>query len=67
MCTIVLLRRPGHPWPVVLAANRDEMRDRPWRAPGRHWSDRPQVIAGLDLTGGGSWLGLNERVLAVRK
>ena len=60
MCTLVVLYRPGHPWPIILAANRDEMRDRPWRPPGRHWPDRPQVVAGKDMTGGGSWLGLND-------
>lgn len=60
MCTIVVLRRPGHAWPLLLAANRDEMSDRPWAPPGRHWPDRPDVVAGQDLTAGGSWLGLNE-------
>ena len=60
MCTLVLLRRPGHPWPLLLAANRDEMVDRPWAPPGRHWPDRPEVVAGLDRTAGGSWLGLND-------
>ena len=60
MCTLVILRRPDHPWPVTLAANRDEMVDRPWAAPGRHWADRPEVVAGLDRTAGGSWLGLND-------
>jgi Transport and Golgi organisation 2 len=60
MCTLVILRRPGHDWPLVLAANRDEMIDRPWRAPGRHWPDRPEVVAGLDELAGGSWLGLND-------
>ncbi len=60
MCTLVLLRRPDHPWPLVLAANRDEMVDRPWADPGRHWPDRPEVIAGLDRTAGGSWLGVND-------
>lgn len=60
MCTLVLLRRPGHPWPVLLAANRDEMINRPWRGPGRHWADRPETLAGLDQTAGGSWLGLND-------
>ncbi|MDJ0946692.1 MAG: NRDE family protein [Kiloniellales bacterium] len=59
MCTLILLFRPAHPWPLILGANRDEMRDRPWRAPGRHWPERPEVMAGLDLLGGGSWLGLN--------
>jgi hypothetical protein len=60
MCTLVILRRPEHRWPVLLGGNRDEMIDRPWRAPGRHWADRPEVVAGLDLLAGGSWLGIND-------
>ena len=60
MCTLVILRRPGHAWPVVIGANRDEMVDRPALPPGRHWPDRPEVVAGKDLLAGGSWLGLND-------
>lgn len=60
MCTVVILRRPGHAWPLIIAANRDEMADRPWDAPGRHWPDRPQAVAGRDRLAGGSWLGLND-------
>jgi uncharacterized protein with NRDE domain len=60
MCTVVILRRPSHAWPVLLAANRDEMRDRPWRPPARHWPDRPEMVAGLDELAGGSWLGMND-------
>ncbi|HXQ39649.1 MAG TPA: NRDE family protein [Candidatus Udaeobacter sp.] len=60
MCSVVILSRPGHDWPVILAANRDEMASRPWRPPARHWPDRPQVIAGLDELAGGSWLGIND-------
>ena len=60
MCTIVLLRRVGNAWPLVLAANRDEMGDRPWVAPGRHWPDRADVVAGLDEHAGGTWLGVND-------
>jgi len=63
MCTLVILRRPGDDWPLLLAANRDEMRDRPAKPPGRHWPDRPDVAAGIDLTGGGSWLGMNDYAL----
>ncbi len=63
MCSVVILRRPGHEWPVIFAANRDEMNSRPWLPPGRHWSDRPHVIAGLDKLAGGSWLGLNDHGL----
>jgi Transport and Golgi organisation 2 len=60
MCTVVILRRPDHPWPVLIGANRDEMIERPWKAPGRHWPDRPEVVAGLDVLAGGSWLGIND-------
>ena len=60
MCTLIVLRRPGHDWPLILGANRDEMMARPWRAPGRHWPDRPDVVAGLDELAGGSWFGLND-------
>ena len=60
MCTVVILRRPGHEWPLLLAANRDEMAGRPWAPPARHWQDREQVVAGRDLLAGGTWLGLND-------
>ncbi|WP_019643724.1 NRDE family protein [Novispirillum itersonii] len=60
MCTVAILRRPGHRWPVLIGANRDEMRDRPALLPGRHWPDRPEVTAGQDLLAGGSWMGLND-------
>lgn len=60
MCTVVLLRRPGHAWPLLLAANRDERVDRAWDAPDRHWEDRSEVIAGRDREAGGTWLGMND-------
>jgi hypothetical protein len=44
----------------MIGANRDEMIGRPAAAPGRHWPDRPEVIAGRDLLAGGSWLGIND-------
>lgn len=61
MCTVVILRRPDHPrWPLLLAANRDELATREALPPARHWADRPEVTAGLDVAGGGSWLGVND-------
>jgi uncharacterized protein with NRDE domain len=60
MCTLVILRRPDHAWPVVIGANRDEMLGRTALAPARHWPDRPEVIAGLDQLAHGSWLGIND-------
>ena len=63
MCTLVILRRPDHAWPILIAANRDELRGRPSAPPARHWPDRPEVIAGLDHEAGGSWLGVNDHGL----
>lgn len=60
MCTLVLLRRPDEDWPLIVAANRDEMADRPSRPPARHWPDRPEILGGLDVLSGGSWLALND-------
>jgi len=65
MCTVVLLHRPGHAWPVLLGANRDEMADRPWKPPARHWPDRADVVAGLDELAGGTWMGLNDSGVVV--
>lgn len=60
VCTLVILRRPNHRWPLLIAANRDEMADRPWRPPGRHWQDRPDVTGGLDELAGGTWCAIND-------
>jgi Transport and Golgi organisation 2 len=59
VCTVVVLIRPGHAWPLVLAANRDEMLDRPWDPPAAYWPERPGVVAGRDRSGGGTWMGVN--------
>ncbi len=59
MCTVILAVRPGHDWPLLLAANRDEMISRAWDAPGEYWPDYPGVIAGRDRAAGGTWLGIN--------
>lgn len=60
MCTVIIAFQPGADWPLIMAANRDEMRNRPWKPPGRHWPDRADVVAGLDELAGGSWLGVND-------
>jgi len=60
MCTLIILRRPDHKWPIIIGANRDELLARYWLAPARHWHDRPKVVGGLDKEAGGSWLGIND-------
>lgn len=64
MCTVVLTLRPGHLWPLLLAANRDERLDRPWDLPGAHWPDRPGVVAGRDRLGGGTWMAVGPGIVA---
>ncbi|MSP82358.1 MAG: hypothetical protein EXQ94_05345 [Alphaproteobacteria bacterium] len=60
MCTVIILRRPDHRWPLLLGANRDEKVARPTAPPARHWPDRPRAVAGRDLEAGGTWLGMND-------
>ncbi len=59
MCTVVILFRPWHPTPVLLAANRDEMLVRAWDPPEAYWPAQPDVVAGRDRSGGGTWMGIN--------
>lgn len=60
MCTVILLCRQDHAWPLILAANRDEQVGRPWDAPGTWWPDRPGVIGGRDREAGGTWMAASE-------
>lgn len=57
MCLIVVGWRVHPDYPLVVAANRDEFYARPTAALAR-WPDAPQVIGGLDLEAGGTWLGI---------
>ena len=54
MCTAILSIEPGGP--LLLAGIRDELVDRAWEPPGRHWPDHPGLIGGQDLVAGGTWL-----------
>ncbi len=64
MCTVILLRRPGHAWPLTLAANRDEKVSRAWDPPAAHWPDRPGVVGGRDREAGGTWMAMRGGVVA---
>ena len=46
--------------PLVLAANRDEFYSRPTAA-AAFWEDAPEIFAGRDLVGGGTWLGVSKQ------
>jgi hypothetical protein len=44
--------------PLRLLGVRDELTDRPWRPPARHWPGLP-LIGGIDDQAGGTWLAVN--------
>ena len=59
MC-VAALAWDAHPdWLLVAIGNRDEFHGRP-TAPLAAWEDGSGVIAGKDLLGGGTWLGVSE-------
>ena len=66
VCTILLAWQNVNDADFVLAANRDELIDRPAEPPVLLSRD-PVIIGGRDLLGGGTWLavGEGERVCAV--
>jgi uncharacterized protein with NRDE domain len=57
MCLIVFAWQVIPGMPLVAAANRDEFYERP-SAPANWWKDHPDVYAGRDLQGGGTWIGV---------
>ena len=57
MCVIFFAFNTRADYPLVLAANRDEFYNRPTAAAG-YWEDYPDIYAGRDLVGGGTWLGV---------
>jgi len=57
MCLILFAWHVHPDFPLIVAANRDEIHARP-AAASAFWPDFPQVLAGRDLEQGGTWLGL---------
>jgi uncharacterized protein with NRDE domain len=66
MCLILFSYRMHPDYRLILAANRDEFYNRP-TAPLDYWTDHPDVLAGRDLQGNGTWLGVTRtgRIAAV--
>jgi uncharacterized protein with NRDE domain len=60
MC-LILIASKSHPvYPLIIAANRDEFYHRP-TAPLSFWDDHPEILAGRDLQGKGTWLGVTKK------
>jgi uncharacterized protein with NRDE domain len=57
LCLILLAWRAREDFPLVVAANRDEWRDRPTE-PAHWWSGKHEIFAGRDLKAGGTWMGI---------
>ena len=61
MCTLFIYKKKkSSKWPLLLATNRDEYLSRPFKNPGFHWKEWPNIYGGKDLLKGGSWIGLND-------
>lgn len=60
MCLILFALHRHPDYPLIVAANRDEFHDRPTAA-ARFWPEAPQLLAGRDLQGGGTWLGVTRQ------
>ncbi len=60
MCLIALAWQSHADFPLVVMANRDEFHRRP-ALPARFWPEAPQMLAGRDLSAGGTWLGLTRQ------
>ena len=58
MCLIFLSYQQHPEYPLIVLANRDEFYRRPTEQ-ASYWSN-DDVLAGKDIEGGGTWLGLNQ-------
>jgi uncharacterized protein with NRDE domain len=59
MCLILVLFKVRPDFPLIIAANREERRDRRSLPPFR-WDTTPTIWAGRDEAAGGTWLGVND-------
>lgn len=57
MCLILFAYRQHPNYPLVVAANRDEFYKRSTAAMDQ-WPDHPDILAGRDLEGMGTWMGI---------
>lgn len=59
MCVIFLAYKVHADLPLIFLANRDEFYNRPTQK-AEYWTDFPNILAGRDLVGGGTWLGVTK-------
>lgn len=61
MCTLLILRHVHPEWPLILAANRDELFERPTLGPQLLPGSPRILVPGLDQVRGGTWMGVTDR------
>tara|TARA_R110002124_G_scaffold134129_1_gene296760 strand:+ start:10714 stop:11496 length:783 start_codon:yes stop_codon:yes gene_type:complete len=61
MCLIVFSYKTHPTYKLILAANRDELYERPTRA-AQFWNEEgfPDILAGKDLKANGTWMGISK-------
>lgn len=64
MCLLAVQYRLVPEAPILIAANREEYRDRRSQPPSIQ-SGKPRVLCGIDQKAGGTWLGVNQNGLFV--
>jgi hypothetical protein len=62
MCSIIILNKINKEFPLIIAANRDEVPSRKFTKP-QLLSKEPTIIGGKDKSKGGTWLGVNKQSL----
>ena len=60
MCLLVLAWQAHPRYRLIVAANRDELHARP-TAPMAVWNDASDILAGRDLSAGGTWLAVDRQ------
>ncbi len=59
MCLIFLSYKQNKEYPLIILANRDEFYKRP-TLPANYWQENTNILAGKDLEGGGTWMGITK-------
>lgn len=60
MCLIFLSYKQNKNYPLIVLANRDEFYKRPTQS-AHYWEENPNILAGRDLEGGGTWMGVTKK------
>ena len=60
MCLLLISYKTHPQYKLIVAANRDEFYERP-ALPAAFWQEDEDILAGKDLLGGGTWIGITRK------